>query len=107
MGATIGRETVIENAIIEHPDMLGFPGASAIRNWAVAPAGGRLDLGLFPVSGPVRLVLIEAKAACSASGRCLDGKPKLADRFGGDYEEYCRHVPRLVPRPRPWTGRVQ
>jgi protein-S-isoprenylcysteine O-methyltransferase Ste14 len=30
-------------------------------------------------------------------------EPMLADRFGGDYEEYCRQVPRLVPRPRAWT----
>jgi hypothetical protein len=26
----------------------------------------------------------------------------LAERFGADYREYCRHVPRLVPRLRPW-----
>jgi protein-S-isoprenylcysteine O-methyltransferase Ste14 len=30
-------------------------------------------------------------------------EPLLANRFGSDYEEYCRHVPRLMPRLRPWT----
>jgi protein-S-isoprenylcysteine O-methyltransferase Ste14 len=30
-------------------------------------------------------------------------EPLLADRFGSEYEEYRRHVPRLVPRLRPWT----
>jgi protein-S-isoprenylcysteine O-methyltransferase Ste14 len=30
-------------------------------------------------------------------------EPQLANRFGRDYEEYCRHVPRLLPRLRPWT----
>jgi protein-S-isoprenylcysteine O-methyltransferase Ste14 len=30
-------------------------------------------------------------------------EPQLAARFGGDYNEYRRHVPRLVPRLRPWT----
>jgi protein-S-isoprenylcysteine O-methyltransferase Ste14 len=30
-------------------------------------------------------------------------EPLLARRFGADYQEYCRHVPRLLPRPRPWT----
>jgi protein-S-isoprenylcysteine O-methyltransferase Ste14 len=28
---------------------------------------------------------------------------QLKERFGGAYIEYCRHVPRLVPRLRPWT----
>jgi protein-S-isoprenylcysteine O-methyltransferase Ste14 len=29
-------------------------------------------------------------------------EPMLARRFGERYNEYCRHVPRLVPRLRPW-----
>ena len=28
---------------------------------------------------------------------------QLKERFGESYIEYCRHVPRLVPRLRPWT----
>jgi protein-S-isoprenylcysteine O-methyltransferase Ste14 len=31
-------------------------------------------------------------------------EPQLARRFGADYAEYCRHVPRLVPRIRPWSA---
>ncbi|HEX6104448.1 MAG TPA: isoprenylcysteine carboxylmethyltransferase family protein [Gemmatimonadales bacterium] len=31
-------------------------------------------------------------------------EPMLAERFGAGYEEYRRHVPRLLPRVRPWTG---
>ena len=30
-------------------------------------------------------------------------EPQLARRFGEDYREYRRHVPRLIPRLRPWT----
>jgi len=30
-------------------------------------------------------------------------EPMLRDRFGDDYTDYCRHVPRLLPRLRPWT----
>lgn len=30
-------------------------------------------------------------------------EPQLAARFGESYREYCRHVPRLVPRPTPWS----
>jgi protein-S-isoprenylcysteine O-methyltransferase Ste14 len=29
-------------------------------------------------------------------------EPRLAGRFGDAYREYCRHVPRLVPRLTPW-----
>lgn len=29
-------------------------------------------------------------------------EPFLALRFGDAYREYCRHVPRLLPRRRPW-----
>ena len=28
---------------------------------------------------------------------------QLKARFGEEYVEYCRHVPRLLPRLRPWT----
>lgn len=53
-----------------------------------------------------------SRGPCSPSGSTpcnipLIEESMLADRFGGDYEEYCRHVPRLVPRLRPWTGRDQ
>jgi protein-S-isoprenylcysteine O-methyltransferase Ste14 len=29
-------------------------------------------------------------------------EPGLRKRFGEDYEEYCRHVPRWIPRWTPW-----
>jgi protein-S-isoprenylcysteine O-methyltransferase Ste14 len=31
-------------------------------------------------------------------------EPLLEQRFGADYREYCRNVPRLLPRVRPWAG---
>ena len=31
-------------------------------------------------------------------------EPGLAERFGDSYREYCRHVPRLIPRLTPWRG---
>jgi protein-S-isoprenylcysteine O-methyltransferase Ste14 len=31
-------------------------------------------------------------------------EPGLVERFGPDYDEYRRHVPRWVPRRTPWTG---
>jgi protein-S-isoprenylcysteine O-methyltransferase Ste14 len=32
-------------------------------------------------------------------------EPDLEDRFGDSYREYRRHVPRLLPRLRPWSPR--
>ena len=32
---------------------------------------------------------------------------QLKARFGEAYVEYCRHVPRLLPRLRPWTPTPQ
>lgn len=29
-------------------------------------------------------------------------EPRLRSRFGREYQEYVRHVPRLIPRRRPW-----
>ena len=31
-------------------------------------------------------------------------EPQLRRRFGPAYETYCRHVPRLIPRVRPWKA---
>ena len=31
-------------------------------------------------------------------------EPQLRRRFGPAYQEYCRHVPRLIPRVRPWKA---
>jgi protein-S-isoprenylcysteine O-methyltransferase Ste14 len=30
-------------------------------------------------------------------------EPKLRQRFGAAYDDYCTHVPRLIPLRRPWT----
>ena len=30
-------------------------------------------------------------------------EPTLREKFGADYEEYCRHVPRWIPRLRAWN----
>lgn len=31
-------------------------------------------------------------------------EPGLVERFGEDYRTYMKHVPRWIPRLRPWTG---
>jgi len=34
-------------------------------------------------------------------------EPMLNARFGDEYRRYCEHVPRIVPRLRPWDGNGQ
>jgi protein-S-isoprenylcysteine O-methyltransferase Ste14 len=31
-------------------------------------------------------------------------EPTLRRTFGAEYDEFCAHVPRWIPRPRPWQG---
>lgn len=45
-----------------------------------------------------------AAAAVNAVYIPLVEEPQLERRFGEDYRRYRRHVPRLVPRARPWEG---
>ena len=54
---------MIEDAVMDHPDRLGFPGALAIRNCRVALPAGRVDVMLLPESGDVEIVLVEAKVS--------------------------------------------
>lgn len=57
------------------------------------------------------LVLLSAAHAVWAAGFLalnliyipLVEEPQLRRRFGASYAEYCRHVPRVVPRVRPWV----
>jgi protein-S-isoprenylcysteine O-methyltransferase Ste14 len=46
--------------------------------------------GLFALSNAVFIPIAE--------------EPGLRRRFGEDYAEYCRHVPRWIPRRSPWPG---
>jgi hypothetical protein len=72
----VNRERVIEDAIMRSPDELGYPGARCIRNWRVALTCGRVDVGLLPIKGPKKLVLIEAKSA-----RAPDAQSKVVGQL--------------------------
>lgn len=65
-----GRERIIERAIMDHPEKLGFPGALSIRNCRLALHSGLVDIVLLPKDGPVRLVLVEAKCAVAPDAAC-------------------------------------
>jgi protein-S-isoprenylcysteine O-methyltransferase Ste14 len=53
----------------------------------------RPHLSLAVVFGAVNAVYIP-----------LSEEPRLRGRFGAAYVDYCRHVPRFIPRLRPWSG---
>jgi protein-S-isoprenylcysteine O-methyltransferase Ste14 len=63
--------------------------------------------GLWIVFGGVSVAAGEvALGAIAAVGLfvCFYEEPVLRRKFGADYEEYCRNVPRWWPRLRPWHG---
>ncbi len=61
--------------------------------------------GLWIIFGRANLIAILV-AACAVLGMhlfvLLYEEPKLRRTFGADYEEFCRNVPRWIPRLRPW-----
>jgi protein-S-isoprenylcysteine O-methyltransferase Ste14 len=50
------------------------------------------------------LIWFAAVFAVNALYLPLVEEPGLRRRFGADYDEYAAHVPRWIPRLRPWTG---
>jgi protein-S-isoprenylcysteine O-methyltransferase Ste14 len=51
---------------------------------------------------PMLLAWAAAFAALNQLWIPLVEEPGLRQRFGADYREYCQHVPRWLPRRRPW-----
>lgn len=107
-------ETAIEKAIIENPDLLGFSGANAIRNFRLAHDSGAVDVVLLPKGGSIRLVLIEAKVANAAdanskvigqllmyySGALTMGSDgvELLQKFARNYQDEAHNIPRTSPQ---------
>jgi protein-S-isoprenylcysteine O-methyltransferase Ste14 len=62
-------------------------------------------IGLWVVFGRANLVAIAVASAVVAGTALfvlLYEEPTLRKTFGAEYEEYCRNVPRWVPRMRAW-----
>jgi protein-S-isoprenylcysteine O-methyltransferase Ste14 len=62
--------------------------------------------GLWVIFGRASLtamVLVTAGVLATALFVLLYEEPTLRKKFGADYEEYCRHVRRWVPRLRAWV----
>lgn len=63
-------------------------------------------IGLWIVFGRTSLALTAAAAAAALGIHLfvmLYEEPTLRNKFGADYEAYCRNVRRWWPRLRPWT----
>ncbi len=62
-------------------------------------------IGLWVVFGRANLIAIAVACGvilATASFVLLYEEPTLRKKFGTDYEEYCRNVPRWLPRTRAW-----
>jgi len=61
-------------------------------------------LGECAVFGSLRagLLYVLLFLGCLAVFVVIYEEPVLQSKFGAEYEEYCRNVPRFVPRSRPW-----
>jgi len=62
-------------------------------------------VGLWAVFGRANLVAIVVVAAVVVGVALfvrLYEEPTLRKMFGAEYEEYCRNVPRWIPRVHPW-----
>ena len=63
-------------------------------------------VGLWVVFGRTNLLamLVASVIVLGVNGFVvLYEEPTLRKMFGAEYEEYCRNVPRWVPRVRPWN----
>ena len=63
-------------------------------------------LGLWIIFGRANLASLTVAAVFLLSVELmvlLYEEPTLRRAFGSDYEEYCRNVPRWIPRLHPWT----
>lgn len=64
-------------------------------------------IGLWVVFGkatPVAIVIAFAIVLGVALFVVFYEEPTLRHKFGAEYEEYCRNVPRWIPRLRPWSS---
>lgn len=62
-------------------------------------------IGLWIVFGRANLVAVAVVSTITLGVMLfvlLYEEPTLRNKFGADYEQYCKHVPRWIPRVRPW-----
>ncbi len=77
-------------SIVRNPIMLG----ELLVIWAEA---------LYVASVGCMLYAVAISALAHFAAVAVE-EPELRQRFGEQYDEYCRNVPRWIPRRRPWRG---
>ncbi len=98
----VGRGTLVPTTATERLVVSGL--YRHVRNpmYAGVTASLAAEAFLFrSVDLVVELVLV---AAAFSLFVCLHEEPALARRYGEEYAEYRRNVPRWLPRLRPWRG---
>jgi len=79
-----GPYRYVRNPMISGVAMFLFGEAAVLLSWPLA-----IWAAVFVAVNAVYIPLV--------------AEPQLARRFGESYREYCQHVPRVVPRLRPWV----
>ena len=94
---SLGRGTPAPN---EPPDRLVVSGLFRFSRNPMYVAYVAIAVGVFFVEGHLALLLYPVALFLLAEIYLVElEEPRLVERFGADYEEYCRRVPRW-PRPR-------
>ena len=73
-----------------------------VRNPMISAVGAVLLGEAIVLGSPAILIWFGAFALLNATYIPLAEEPGLMRRFGEEYEEYRRAVPRWIPRSKPW-----
>ncbi len=102
-GGCAGLHT--RTARIEAPRLVTGGPFAYVRN-PIYLASVVLGLGMVLLIGDPFLFALYLAVFAFLYGFIVPAEERyLRTKFGGSYEEYCRNVPRVLPRLRPWPGR--
>ncbi len=104
-GGSAGNHT--RTGTIEAPDLVTSGPYAFVRN-PIYLGTVLLSLGLIGLVGDPAMLLLATPAFAVLYLALVRAEEEfLRRRFGAEYQHYCRHVPRIIPRLTPWAGRAR